>query len=615
MNSSQIAYLDGPRLRRSLMAACDYAQQQRVELNRINVFPVPDGDTGTNLSLTLQAIADHIRGVSARSVGEVAQQAAQGAVLGARGNCGMMLSHFLLGFAEHIEGRERITTGELGGALSSGVDILYESLENPVEGTILTVMRDVATAVCKSAEDDFVPLMAETVREARLSLERTPEQLEALKKAGVVDAGAKGFMSMLEGVQMFMDGVSISADNTEQEFEGQSVLAMVDYSVEDEQYRFCTEALVRGMTLPTQPAVREALRELGDCLIVIRSQDVLKVHIHTDEPEDVFSYLRSVGELVTHKAEDMHVQHETIGAASVSASHRSKGHIQIARRPVTVVTDSACDLSKEVIRAHGIHVIPMSLVQGDKTWRDGVDITAEQFHEKLRSDQALPTTSQPAPVEFLRAFQAAGEEGESVIGVFVGSTLSGTVRAAEMAVDNTGDTSIHVVDSLGASLLQGMLTLKAAELGESGWGVEEIRKELDRIRRQSGIVFTVSTFERLIASGRVGRGKALLGRFLGLKPILGVTPEGEVAAFGKAFGDKRARPELLRVVRKQVPEGTKKVRFGIVQVGVPEIVPDIKAALREEYGSNVDVLAAPATPVIATHTGVGAWGVAWLVED
>ena len=197
MNSNQIAYLDGPRLRRSLLAACDYAQQQRVELNRINVFPVPDGDTGTNLSLTLQAIADHLGGVSARSVGEVAQRAAEGAVLGARGNCGMMLSHFLLGFAENIEGRTRITTGELGEALSAGVDILYESLENPVEGTILTVMRDVATAVCKSAEDDFVPLILEAVREARLSLERTPEKLEALKKAGVVDAGAKGFVSML----------------------------------------------------------------------------------------------------------------------------------------------------------------------------------------------------------------------------------------------------------------------------------------------------------------------------------------------------------------------------------------------------------------------------------
>ena len=152
------------------------------------------------------------------------------------------------------------------------------------------------------------------------------------------------------------------------------------------------------------------------------------------------------------------------------------------------------------------------------------------------------------------------------------------------------------------------MTLKAAELGELGWAAAEICDELDRIRKQSGVVFTVSTFERLIASGRVGRGKALLGRFLGLKPILGMTPDGAVAPFGKAFGDKRARPELLRVVRDQVPKGTTKVR-------VPEIVPEITAALKAEYGAHIDVLSAPATPVIATHTGIGAWGVSWLVED
>ena len=128
-------------------------------------------------------------------------------------------------------------------------------------------------------------------------------------------------------------------------------------------------------------------------------------------------------------------------------------------------------------------------------------------------------------------------------------------------------------------------------------------------------MFTVSTFERLIASGRVGRGKALLGRFLGVKPILGMTPEGAVAPFGKAFGDKRARPELLRVVRDQIPADTEKVRFGIVQVDIPEVVPEITQALKVEYGDHVDVLSAPATPVIATHTGTGAWGVAWLVED
>jgi DegV family protein with EDD domain len=607
LSSPQIAYVDGPRLRRSLIAACQYAEHQRAELNRINVFPVPDGDTGTNLALTVRAIGDHLRGSKLRSVSGVASEAAEGAVLGARGNVGMMLSHFLLGFADSVEGQTRITTSEFGAALGAGVERLYSSLENPVEGTILTVMRDTAVAARESEADDFVTLVVEVVEEARVSLSRTPEQLAVLKKAGVVDAGAKGFVSMLEGVLMFLEGVTVAVDAEKHESQGLSAVALTEYPESEEQYRFCTEALARGDSLPTQLEARDVLREFGDSLIVIRSADVLKVHVHTDEPEDVFAYLRSVGDLVTHKAEDMQVQHATIGS--------SGGHIQLARRPVTIVTDSACDLSEEVVRAHGIHVIPMSLVQGEQMWRDGIDLSATEFHERLRMDETLPTTSQPAPAEFLETFRSAGEEGEEVVGVFVGSTLSGTVGAAEVAAGRVEDVPIRVVDSLGASLLQGLITLKAAELGELGWGADRIKDELRRIRGQSGIVFTVSTFERLIASGRVGRGKALLGRFLGIKPILGMTPEGAVAPFGKAFGDKRARPELLRVVRNQIPAGTEKVRFGIVQVGIPEIVPEITQALKAEYGDHVDVLSAPATPVIATHTGTGAWGVAWLVED
>jgi len=142
----QIRYLDGPRLRRSLIAACDYAQGYREELNRINVFPVPDGDTGTNLALTVRAIADHLRVGDARGVAEVAHEAAQAAVLGARGNCGMILSHFLLGFADDLSGLERIDTGRFATALNAGAVNLQEALETPVEGTILTVMRDTAEA-------------------------------------------------------------------------------------------------------------------------------------------------------------------------------------------------------------------------------------------------------------------------------------------------------------------------------------------------------------------------------------------------------------------------------------------------------------------------------------
>ncbi|NIT90040.1 MAG: hypothetical protein GWN82_25080, partial [Gemmatimonadetes bacterium] len=151
---------------------------------------------------------------------------------------------------------------------------------------------------------------------------------------------------------------------------------------------------------------------------------------------------------------------------------------------------------------------------------------------------------------------------------------------------------------------EGLLALKAAELGELGWAASDIVAELRRVRRRSGILFTVSTFDRLIASGRVGKGKALLGRFLGLKPILGLTAEGRVEAFGKAFGDARARPELLRVLREQVPAGVRKVRFGIVHVGLPEVVEPVAEALRATWGSKTEILSAPATPVISTHLGV-----------
>jgi len=609
-SSTQIGYLDGPRLRRSLIAACDYAQLQRAELNRINVFPVPDGDTGTNLALTVRAIADHLRDNRDRAVSDVAHHAAQGAVLGARGNCGMMLSHFLLGIAESVEGRDRISTAEFGVALSDGFEKLYDSIEEPVEGTILSVMRDAATAARQAGMTDFVPLVTHVVQEARESLARTPEQLAVLKKAGVVDAGAKGFVSMLEGVLMFVEGVTIAGGSeagVTPESSGDLAAALTDYPEAEEQYRFCTEALVRGDALPTQDAVREVLREHGDSLIVIRSGDVLKIHVHTDDPEDVFDYLRSVGSLVTHKAEDMQAQHASIGRAG-------NGHIQLARRPVAIVTDSACDLSEEIVRAHGIHVVPMSLVDGDRTYRDGIDISATEFHARLDSAESLPTTSQPTPRDVLDTLNRAAEEGEELVCVLLSSTLSGTVGAAEAAITHLEGTPARVVDSLGASLLEGMLALKAAELGELGTPPADIVAELQRIRKRSGILFTVRTFDRMIASGRVGKGKAFIGRFLGIKPVMGMTAEGKVVPFGKGFGEKGARRALLDCIRKEVPVGSR-VRFGVVHVGVPEIVASVTTELRATWGDRIEVLSAPATPVIATHLGIGAWGLAYMVED
>lgn len=618
-SAPRIAYLDGPRLRRSLLAACEYTQHLRGELNRINVFPVPDGDTGTNLALTVRSIADHLRRNEDRSVGAVAGQAAQAAVLGARGNSGMMLSHFLLGFSREVGDRVRIGTREFSDALSAGVRALYGALEKPVEGTILTVMRETAEAAEEGGGDpDFVPLVDRLLTRARESLARTPTLLPALRKAGVVDAGARGFVALLEGVLAYIEGDPLVAVEDPGPFPGEPHLAAgeVEYPEAEEKYRFCTEALVRGESLPEASVVREGLHPWGDSLIVIRAGDVLKVHIHTDEPDEVFRYLKGFGTLATHKAEDMRAQHAGLERAA-------SGHVSLARRPISIVTDSAADLPDEVIRAHGIHVVPLVLMDGETPLRDGIDITAAEFHARMAGEGGeLPTTSQPTPGAFLEAYARAAQDGEVVLAVVLGSGLSGTLASAEAAASRFADAPVLVVDSLGASLLTGLLVLKATELAERAVPAAEIVEELKRIRSRSGIFLTVDRFDRLLASGRVGKGRAWLGGILDVKPILSLDDAGKVVPVGKVRGRAKVLPEMLRLLAERLPvpgapgapPGGPAVRFGVVHVGRPEIVEEVSRHLRARYG-DVEILSGPATPVLSTHTGIGAWALAWMRED
>jgi len=602
-----ITYLDGSRLRRALIAGCDHAQRRRAELNRINVFPVPDGDTGTNLALTVRSIADRLRTNRDESAAAVAHVAAEAGVLGARGNSGMILSHFLLGFSGAIQGCPRLTVKEFTGALRSAVEHLYKALERPVEGTILTVMREVVEEAEGMSTADFVELLERILARARDSLARTPDLLPALRTAGVVDAGAKGFVHLLEGMVALIHGDPFVALDDPPAFDDvEPAAARAEYPAEAERYRFCTEALVRGEALPPVEPVREALHAAGDSLIVIRCDGVLKVHIHTDDPEGVFAYLRTLGEVVTHKAEDMGAQHAAVERAAAA-------HIQLARRPIAIVTDSSCDLPDEILTAHGIHVVPLSLVFPDRVLRDRVDITAAEFVERLRQGEH-PSTSQPPPAAFLDAFARASQDGESVLAVLLSSALSGTFASAEAAARGFDASPLTLVDSRGASLTLGLLVLLAAELAERGMPIAEIAAEIDRVRDQSGILFTVDVFDNLLASGRVGRGRAWLGTLLDIKPILGLDVGGRVIPLDRVRGRKNLIARVMELLEERLPRDAEAIRFGILHVGCEEIVPEIRAALRERWGDR-ETIVAPASPVLATHVGPGAWGIAYQRED
>lgn len=613
---SDATHLDGHRLRGALVAACDAVQGYRGELNRINVFPVPDGDTGTNLALTTAAIADHLRGGRQESASEVAHAAAEAAILGARGNCGMILSHYLLGFAEGLAGRAQVSVDEFVIGLRAGATHVYGALDRPVEGTIITIMRVVAEEAERPRSSGFAATMRELVGHAKEALERTPELLPALKAAGVVDAGAKGFVHLLEGLASHLAGES--PPQAPEDVRGDDVAAPVAaarFGESSETYRYCTEALVRGEALPDSEEVRAVLREWGDSLVVIRSAELLKIHVHTDDPERVLEYLRGLGSLAAHKAEDMRAQHAAVGRAAGAG-----GHLRLARRPVTIVTDSGCDLPEEIVRAHGIHVVPLNVIVDDRVLRDGVDIDAGGFLDVL-DREVKATTSQPPPAAFVEAYGRAWEDGEETVGIFLASALSGTFASAEAAARHwtAGSTAesprapIHLFDSRGASLTQGLLVLKAAELAESGASPREIMEILARIRDHAGIFFTLDGYERLLASGRVGRGRAMLGTLLDIKPILGLAPDGTVATFGKVRGAANVLPRMLGMLEREIG-GARRVRFGIMQVAAEDAAERAAEAIRARFGPN-DIVVSPATPVIANHTGRGTWGIAYQVED
>jgi DegV family protein with EDD domain len=599
--TSAIGYLDGPRLRRSLLAAAQWVQAGRDELNRINVFPVPDGDTGTNFWLTMRSVAEARQRGGDAPLPEVSRAAAQAAVMGSRGNSGMMLSHFLVGFDEGIGARFRIRSRELAHAIRQGFLRLESALENPVEGTILTVCRDAARSAEEAAAGgaDVRDVLRGTLAGAEAALRRTPDLLADLKRAGVVDAGGMGFVRMIEGIVRLIDGKVLEEQAQDAAaFQAGSPAATFEVA-EDRDYRYCTEILVRGDGLPSSAAAREKLHELnGGSLLVLRTADLLRVHVHLNDPAPLFALAEGWGEVVTRKAEDMREQHQMLATAV---------------RPVAVLTDSACDLPDDVLDRHGIALVPLQITVGDRTSQDRLQMTADDVYKLMRQSQQL-TTSQPPTSAFISAYEHARAGAEQVVGVILSSGLSGTYSNAEAARRVYQGGGVHLVDSRSASLGQGLLALRAAELAEAGWEPGEIVAEVERLRTQNGNFFTVAHLDNLIRSGRVSRVKGWIGNLLDMKPIFALDDSGKVTPVDRVRGQAALLPRVLELLDDGIPAKYERLRMGVVHADAPRRAAEIVAALHQRFRP-FEILVSPVTAVISVHAGPDAWGVFWQVED
>jgi hypothetical protein len=605
-----IAYVDGPRLRRSLLAAADWVEAGRDELNRINVFPVPDGDTGTNFAMTLRAVATNVRQLDPRAPLPVVTRAmADACVLAARGNSGMLLSQFLLGFRDALAGRDAATAGEVAAAIRAGAVRLEESLDEPVEGTILTVSRDVAEAAERAAIEtgNFEDLMRTILDHGQSSLERTPDLLASLKESGVVDAGGKAFILLLEGIVRLIEGDPIVPVEALPAFEVPYAAAQAEVAAERD-FSYCTEVLVRGSAFPPTTELRQALRAHGGSIVVLATDDLLKVHIHTDEPGRVFALAAEWGTVETTKADDMRAQQ----AAQKDHARRERTIQHLEHRPLSLVVDSSCDLPDAVLDRYGIVMVPIQVIEGGTTYLDRIGISREVLYQRM-AQGTIFTTSQPTPAAFVQGFEDALSGSDAVLAVLLAKALSGTFASGQAAAKALGR-PITLVDSRSASLGMGLLALRGAELIEEGWDAPAIAAELSRVRDRSGGFFTVDTFDNLLRSGRVGRGRAWLGTLLDVKPILEVGNDGRVVPLDRVRGRDALVPRVLRHLDRRLTPRPERFRIGIAHVHAPEVAERLRADVEARYRPR-DLFVSEVTAALGVHTGPGAWGIFYQIED
>ncbi|MDF2546830.1 MAG: dihydroxyacetone kinase [Anaerosolibacter sp.] len=301
-------YIDGVQLRKMIIQGKNSLEANKSTVDSLNVFPVPDGDTGTNMSLTMAAAAREVQSAKGESVEDIAEAAANGSLMGARGNSGVILSQLFRGFAKGCKGKEKLSITDLAMAFKGASDTAYKAVMKPIEGTILTVAREIGEkAVEISKREESIESFLETIIvHAERVLDKTPDMLKVLKQAGVVDAGGKGLIFIIKG---FYEALTDRETVVESVEVVQSILHDTNMENEEITFGYCTEFIIKGKNIHIDQ-FKASIGDYGDCMLVVGDENIAKVHIHTNNPGVVIEKGLKLGELINIKIDNMRHQHQ-----------------------------------------------------------------------------------------------------------------------------------------------------------------------------------------------------------------------------------------------------------------------------------------------------------------
>ncbi|MGB8491375.1 MAG: DegV family protein [Bacteroidales bacterium] len=596
--NTSFSELDGRNLYYAFLAGARKVIEHQVELNKINVFPVKDGDTGTNLAATIRSVVDTLR--PHRSFKVTADRIAEAVMMNARGNSGIIFAQFFYGLSNETGEYKSVTVRQFADSLRKSVNYVYEAVSKPVEGTMLTVIREFAEHIYASRNKfaDFNQMLIDSYEVLKRSLVETKSKLEILRKNDVVDSGAKGFVLFFEGIKEFVASRNIKSLVL-------SAPAAVSYLKNEEiipgkiLFRYCTEAVIKNCSLE-KGEIKKVLESYGDSVVIAGSDNVRRFHIHTNTPAELFNSLRGAGTIAFQKADDM-IRHSQIACDR--------------KWNIALVTDSTCDLPPEVFDRYQISMVPINLSFGENHYLDKVTIQTDQFYSMLNETREQPKSAQVNESTFTNLYSHLASHYDSIIAVHLSEKLSGTfyssVKASKKISREFGK-KITVLNSRSISGTLGLVVLRTAQAIEAGYTHDKVVEMADNWILNTRLFVSVKTLKFLVRGGRVSAVKGLLAKMLNINPIVTIDESGKVIVFDKATGQRPNMEKIIEYIRKSAVERNI-WGYIVLHARNPEAAAWYTEKMLELTGrhpvSTVDI-----SPVIGAHAGTGASAVALLYD-
>ncbi len=561
--------------------------QNEKQLNEINVFPVADGDTGSNLAYTMNHIIRNAE--KNEDVSITLDSISSAAVDASFGNSGTIFAKYLYGLSLENKDKKNISIKEFIEGLHRAVAYAYDSIAYPKEGTILTLMKE-WTGYLNKHEDrhiEFENLLESSIDYSYNVLDNTKNLLDVLKEADVVDAGAKGFVCFVEGI---LDHIRFGKGKKKVISRVEHInFDKIDHLSDKMEYMYCSEFTIENINLKRKDLIK-TLNVYGNSVIVNIYKDKAKIHIHTNEPQKVMLQLIKAGKVVESKVDDMSIQYDIV--------HKKRSKIGL-------ITDSIADIPKEFVKDNMITVIPIQLLSDGIVYLDRITVDGETVYEILDNAVTYPTSSQPSETNIERLFDFLLNYYEEIVGVFVSDKMSGTFSKISKVVDSLDrKENILLINSKLNSGGQGLVVKKAADYIREGLDIKEIKEKLEADINKTKLFVKIPDLNYAVKSGRVPKVVGSFASLVGLQPIISIDEEGE--------GTVTSKRNLAKIVEKQM-EKTGIIEYSVIHTKNLEKAEKLAKDLEKITGKSA-LYIENVSAVVSAFIGKGAYGVAFKEE-